>query len=149
MRCDGRGRGVRECTSGSCYLPRMRRLALALLLSAACGSSTTSGDGCTTVTPQGTFAFHATRLVVDPLTDTLCSALPTTFTVSLTVTATGATGTEGAVPFTASALTTCQLVWIEATSPATEHVYQVSSAGRGSLTIAKIGRCAAIYDLTP
>jgi hypothetical protein len=126
----------------------MRRLLLALLLCAACGGSTVSSDGCSTATPQGTFTFHASRQAVDPFGNALCGALPTAFDVSFTVTATGATGTEAGVQFTASPVTSCQLTWSEATNPATEHVYEVTSAG-GSLTIAKLGQCAAIYALTP
>ncbi len=40
------------------------------------------------------------------------------------------------------------MTWLENTTPLTEHVYELI-AGHNFLIIAKLGRCAAHYTLTP
>ena len=96
------------------------------------------------------FPFHATQLTRDPLNDALCGALPTAFDGTITVKANGAggSGTENGVPFNATPISTCQLMWAEASSPATEHVYEFLP-GRRYLWIVTLGRCAALYQLAP
>jgi hypothetical protein len=121
---------------GLCYLPAIRRPALALLLSAACGGSTTiTSDACSSSTPRGTFSFHAQQVLPS-------CGLPTAFDLSVTVNDAGATGIENGVAFTAQPLSTCELAWRDAT---TYHVVEISTRYETLVT----GGCSAVYSLIP
>ncbi|HYZ90203.1 MAG TPA: hypothetical protein VE620_12965 [Myxococcales bacterium] len=115
----------------------MRPLAIALLLCAACGSSTPAlYDGCRIPTPTGTFTFHAQQ-------ELPACGFPATFDLSLTVNATSASGVEAGVAFTAYAYSSCQLAWNDAT---TLHVIQVDSRTE---TLVRNDGCTVVYKLTP
>jgi hypothetical protein len=114
----------------------MRALVLALLLGAACGGTSSSlSDGCNNRTSQGTFAFHAQQILA-------ACGFPAAFDLSITVTSTGATGTENGVAFTAQPISSCQLAWRDATA---YHVVEIDSHSETLVT----GGCSAVYTLVP
>ena len=124
----------------------MRLIAAALVLSTACGGTVSPRTSSSCSATAGTFTFTAADRFVDPYGDALCGALPASFSVTVSVASGAATGTENGQAFSADPDFNGFLVWEEPTSPATRHYYCIIP-GHSSLTIAKVGRCAAMYTL--